>query len=826
MKAIIMAGGEGTRLRPLTCNRPKPMVPIMNKPILEHIINLLKKHNITDIGITLQYMPEIIKDYFGDGGEFGVNITYFIEDKPLGTAGSVKNAQDLLDDTFLVISGDALTDIDLTKAIEFHKIRRSLATLVLTRVEVPLEYGVVITERDGRIKGFLEKPSWSEVFSDTVNTGIYVLEPQCLEYFGVGEVFDFSNDLFPIILDKKLPMFGYITNDYWCDIGDLKAYQQSHFDILDGKVKINIPGYQIQGKVWVDEGIEIDRDCIINGPVVIGANCRIKKGAIINPYCIIGNNNVIDQNTSVKRSIIWDGCSIGHNTQLRGTILCNKVVIRDNSAAFEQSVIGDNTVIKEHASIKPNVKIWPNKFIDYGVEITSNVIWGTKYIKNIFGQKGVTGKVNIDITPEFVSRLGSSYASTFKKTSRLGISYDGSPTCNMLKSSFISGMMSLGVEVHDLGELILPITRDAIRFYCLDGGVSIGFSSDKQDEINIMFLDKNGINISKSIERKIENLFSREDYSRCDVGLIKEVKVINNYGDYYLRKLINSVNSYNIKTMNYKLLLNTPSILIQSIMKPLMKELNCQYEITKLSLMDSKTKSPMKASHQITYFTDQIRYEKCDLGVLIENSSEEMIIVDDLGRVINEDMFTALVSLITFSINDNSTVVVPHSASNVVDKLALKYGGRVLRTKTSIQDVMSNMFSVNNHEANSLQQFNLYFDSISGLVKILDFMSLNNLKLSELVNMIPKFYMSKKNVECPWDTKGKVMRQIIEDKTNSKIELLDGVKVHKDGGWVLVLPDAEKPVCRVISEGYTQEFAESLTDMYANKIIDISTNEN
>jgi mannose-1-phosphate guanylyltransferase/phosphomannomutase len=465
----------------------------MNKPVMEHIINLLKKCNIVDIGVTLQYMPDVIKDYFGDGSDFGVNISYFVEDKPLGTAGSVKNAQDFLDDTFLVISGDALTDIDVTKAVEFHKKKRSIATLILTKVEVPLEYGVVITEDDGRIKGFLEKPSWSEVFSDTVNTGIYVLEPQCLSYFELGQVFDFSNNLFPIILSKGLPMYGYVTSDYWCDVGDLKAYQQCHFDILDGKVKINIPGYQIQGKIWVDEGVEIDKDCNINGPVVIGANCKIKRNSKIEPYCILGSGNTLDENVSLKKTIILNGCNIGQKCQLRGTIVCNKVNVKDNCSIFESSVVGDNTLISEQVSIKPNIKIWPNKFIDYGCEVNNNLIWGTKCTKNLFGKKGIIGKANSEITTEFMSKLGSAFAEVFKKTSKLGISYDNSPISSMLKASFIAGMMSVGVEVYDLGQLILPITRDAIKFYTLDGGVHIGLASNDKSSINICFLDKTGL---------------------------------------------------------------------------------------------------------------------------------------------------------------------------------------------------------------------------------------------------------------------------------------------------------------------------------------------
>ena len=240
MKAVIMAGGEGTRLRPLTCNLPKPMVPIVHKPMMEHILNLLKAHSIHEIASTLWYLPQDVMDYFGDGSQFGVSMEYFVEEEPLGTAGSVKNAEDFLNETFVVVSGDSLTDIDLSKAVAFHRERNAVATLVLTRVANPLNYGIVITGEDGRIRQFLEKPSWSEVFSDTVNTGIYVLEPEVLQEFAKGQNVDFSRDLFPKLLAKEAPIYGYIADGYWSDVGNLEVYRQAQQDCLDGKVRIDL----------------------------------------------------------------------------------------------------------------------------------------------------------------------------------------------------------------------------------------------------------------------------------------------------------------------------------------------------------------------------------------------------------------------------------------------------------------------------------------------------------------------------------------------------------------------------------------------------------
>ena len=818
MKAVIMAGGEGTRLRPLTCNRPKPMVPVANKPVMEHIIELLRKHNINQIAVTLQYMPGRITDYFDDGSDFGVELKYYIEKTPLGTAGSVKNAEDFLDDTFIVISGDALTDIDLTKAIEYHFSKKSIATLVLKKVDIPLEYGVVVTDNEGRISRFLEKPSWGEVFSDTVNTGIYILSPEVLNYCKKNEMFDFSKDLFPILLKEKKDMYGFVTDDYWCDIGDLQAYAQCHMDVMEGKVSISIPGNEIKEKVWVGEGTVIDKDAVIKGPCIIGKNCHIKNNAMIDSYTVIGNGSVICERSSVKRSIIWKNCVIDYNAQLRGCVLCNKVHVKNGASIFEDSIIGDETVIKEDAIIKPGIKIWPDKIIDEGAEVSTNLVWGSKFTKTIFGHRGIAGEINVDITPEYASKLGAAYGAILKEGSKVGISCDDSSAAKMIKISFISGLLSSGTEIFDFGNMLLPITRSAVRFYKADGGIHISTSTYDSTRLFIDFLDKNGCNIDRALERKIESAFIREDFKRCEGECIKTVKTFSDYSQFYLRSIINGIKSEKIK---YRISLNTHSNFIAATLKQLLEQIGCEVEILNLKLANAKTMKTSKSSSDVKYFTNHIVIDKFDMGVSIEDSSEKMMLVDNKGRIITEDMFMALISLILFKTIRGGTVFVPISASHVIEKIAEENEGKVIRTKTSLQDFMAKIIG-NEVKQEMLEQFTMHFDAMAGLIKILDFMSLNNYKLSDLVDMIPDLHMKKTQVECPWDAKGKVIRQIIQENEDKNIETLEGVKIYNDNGWVLVLPDAERPICNIISESYNDEFAEELTNIYANKVREIS----
>lgn len=808
MKAIIMAGGEGSRLRPLTCDLPKPMVPVMNVPIMEHIINLLKAHDITEIGVTLMYLPQKIKDYFGNGSNFGVNIHYFTEDTPLGTAGSVKNAEEFLDETFIVISGDSLTNIDVTKAIEYHTLKESKATLVLTRVDVPLEYGVVITDKNGAISGFLEKPSWGEVFSDTVNTGTYILEPDVLNYLEKGRKVDFSQDLFPLLLAKKDPMFGYVMDDYWCDIGDLQAYLQAHYDVLEGKINLDLNATEIKKGVWVGTGTIIEPQAIINPPCLIGDNCRIGNGARIDSFSVIGDNNVIEYETSVKRSVIWNGNYIEHGSEIRGAILCNKTNLKHYVHIFENAVVGDNCIINERVVVKPNIKIWPQKTVDPLAIVDRNIIWGSKHSKSIFGENGLSGIINVDISPEFATRLGAAYGSIFKKGSKVVVSSTTSNSARMFKHAFISGILSVGVEVFNMSSLLTPISRHAINFLSVEGGIHIKLSDDNPNKLRVDFMDSKGASISRVTERKIENSFFREDFKRCSGEEISRLNNITDFKNYYVRSILNEINIEAIRNNAPKICIVSPSDFVISIVVPMLTDLGCKvasFSSSNLSELDT--------------IVDEIKNNNASFAAFIDSNGETLVLIDKHGNVVRDDLFLSLTSLITFKSSPNSKVVVPITAPSIIETLAERFGGKVVRTKTSTQAVMEQMLNYNLFKMReNMDQFLLNFDALAGLVKIIEYLCLKNTTLTDSLNEIPDFYVSRKKIFCPWELKGRVMRTLITEKNGEKVELLDGVKFILENGWALILPDADMPLCRVYSEGQSPDVAETISDKYLDKI--------
>ncbi|MDP4179184.1 MAG: sugar phosphate nucleotidyltransferase, partial [Bacillota bacterium] len=657
MKAIIMAGGEGTRLRPLTCNIPKPMIPIMGKPVMEYIIELLKKNNITDIGVTLQYLPDEIINYFGDGKDWGVNIRYFIENTPLGTAGSVKNAEKFLDDTFIVISGDSLTDINLSKAIEYHNKKEALATLVIKEVDVPLDYGVVITDKNGAIQGFLEKPSWSEVFSDKVNTGIYILEPEVFTYYEKNQKIDFSNDLFPILLSNKKPLYGYVSQGYWCDIGNIEQFSKCNFDILNGLVDVKIKGEEYKKGIWAGENCEISSKAEIIPPVYLGSNCKIYPGTKLGPYISLGRNITISPGANINRSVIFDNCHIGNYADIKGSVLCKKVQLESRVTIFEDSAIGDETFIGERAVIKPGIKIWPNKHIDGSTTVKGNIIWGGKFSRSLFGKKGISGEVNVDITPEFVSKLGSAYGSIFKTGSKIAISCNDYGAAQMFKYSIATGLLSMGIEVIDLKRMTTSMTRQATKFFGVQGGIHVAVDFDNPQKVNILFFDNDGIDIDKIIERKIETSFIREDFRRVPTDSFKRINHMSDCIEYYTRNLINSLDIKDIKNKKLKIVVNIRSSLLLDVVTKVFNELGIS-----VKLYDEY--------RDLVGLSKLVKECNANLGIYMSDDGENAVIIDENGGIIKDEAFEALNALVLLKTTKLKTLVAPVTASVTIEKIA------------------------------------------------------------------------------------------------------------------------------------------------------------
>ena len=835
MRAVLMAGGSGTRLRPLTCDLPKPMVPVFNRPIAEHIVNLLKRHQITEIIATLHYLPDVMRDYFQDGSDFGVKMNYAVEeDQPLGTAGCVKNIEELLNDTFLVISGDSITDFDLQAAIAFHKEKQSKATLILTRVPNPIEFGLVITDKEQRIQRFLEKPSTSEIFSDTVNTGTYILEPEVLKYLPEAEECDFSKDLFPLLLAKGEPMYGYIADDYWCDVGHLEAYRQAQYDGLHRQVKIDFAYLEVESGNIIGENTYIDPSAIIESPVLIGNNCRIGARTKIQAGTVIGDNVTIGADAELNSPIIWNGAIIGDQVELSACVVARGARIDRRSHVLEAAVVGALSTVGEEAQINSGVRVWPSKKIEPGAILNINLIWGNIAQRNLFGQRGVTGLANIDITPEFAVKLGAAYGSTLKLGSSIVVSRDQRRVSRMVSRSLISGIMSVGINVQNLESTAIPLSRAMTPKLGVAGGIHVRLHPDRHDYIMIEFFDHNGINLTKAKEKKIEGAYFKEDLRRVSIVDIGDMSYPSQIIDTYRHSFETQLNIEAIRNSETKVVIDYIYAVSGAILPQLLAKFGCDAVVLNASLRQQAI-SNQERENLLLQLGHVVEALKASLGVQVSANGEQLILVDESGIPIRGEELTALIISTMMTANPRSTVVVPVHVSSAVEQIARRHDGKVIRTKANPTALMEASQNNNNVILGGsgemgfiFPQLHPGFDAMFTIAKLIEILTIQERSLAQIRTDLPKVTHKSCSLRCPWKIKGSLMRYLVETEPSDKLELIDGVKIiepHTDN-WILILPDAGEPLVHIYANSEDREWVEKNILTYRTRVQDfISTQQ-
>ncbi|MBI3298659.1 MAG: NDP-sugar synthase [Elusimicrobia bacterium] len=339
LKAMVLAAGAGTRLRPLTYETPKPMMPIVNRPVLHHVLDNLSRHGVRDVIMNVHMLPEQVIRYCGDGSRWGLSIRYSHEKKLMGTAGAVKKVEKFLKDgPFLIMSGDGVSDVDLTALWEFHRQKRSFATMVTKAVEAKFPFGITLSKPGGRIKGFLEKPSWADFFSNQVNTGIYLFEPSVFKQIPAG-FYDFGHDVWPKLLKARKALHAWEWKGYWCDVGSLSEYRNAQHACLDGEVKVQIPGRQLRPGVWVEEGARIASTAELKAPCVIGAESLIGPHAVVGPHTVVGAGCRVGAGAALKSCILFDGVVVGEKAHLVNAIVGAGGVVQSDITAYDAAVL-------------------------------------------------------------------------------------------------------------------------------------------------------------------------------------------------------------------------------------------------------------------------------------------------------------------------------------------------------------------------------------------------------------------------------------------------------------------------------------------------------
>ncbi len=771
MKAIIMAGGEGTRLRPLTCDCPKPMVPVMDKPVMAYALQLLKSHGVVDVGVTLAYLPGQVQDFFGDGEEYGVRLQYFVEQTPLGTAGSVKQAAAMLDETFCVLSGDGLTDCDLSAALAFHQSSGAKATMVLKKLDEPLEYGVVVLEQDGRVREFVEKPGWGEVFSDTVNTGIYILEPEVLQLIPDGRPYDFGRELFPLLVQKGEPVFGHIMDGYWCDIGDIPAYLRAHMDAMDGRVKLI--GHA-KGAVVKAPGALIDRGAVLEGPCLIADGARVMQGAKVGPYAVVGEGSVVMPRASVKRSVIWRGATVGVGAQLRGCVIQDGSTAGEDCSMFEECVLANSAELGQGATLMPAVKVWPHKRVLPGERLDKNLIWGGADRQRYEG-----GRIRV-CSPSEAVRGAEGYAAALKPGLAL-IGRDASIEALAYSRAAAAALIAQGVQLIDVGAVTTPQLRYTMGGMGAEGALYVG-------KDYMLPLGEEGLLISRADQRKLRAALMHEQGQSPFSRAVQAPVSVMRSDLQYIQMLVNSVDARAIAQRKQRVAVFAEDQQLLSL---------AERALRRCGLL-------VRAEWE----KEMMDLDSFEIGVWLSSDGEQAMFSDAVG-MIGEPERQMLLAWAALE-DGAKKLIVPVGATDGILQLIESYGAQPIKTKSDSAEWLAQL------RAEDKGQFRMHTDGLYAALQLIEHLMVAGLTLRGLLRRLPQLHRASRAVPVELRDKGALLRRLSEKFPDA--DLSDGIRLDDERGWAWVSPGGDLRQCMIVAESYKAELAGELCAFYSGEL--------
>lgn len=818
-----MAGGEGTRLRPMTASQPKPLLPVVNRPILEHVLRLLRRHGLTETVITVQFLAALIRNYFGDGDDLGMHLEYATEETPLGTAGSVRNAADVLrDEPFLVISGDALTDIDLGKLIAFHHQNGALVTVALKSVPDPLEFGIVIADETGRIDRFLEKPTWGQVFSDTVNTGIYVMEPEVLARVATGTVTDWSADVFPALLAAGAPLYGYVADGYWEDVGTIESYVKAHADVLNRLVDVTIDGFELSPGTWIGEGAEVDPDAVLTGPLCIGDYTKVEAGAELREYTVLGNNVVVKGSAFCHRAVVHDNVFVGPHASLRGCVIGKNTDVMRAARIEEASVIGDECVVEEEAYISGGVRVYPYKTIEAGAVVNTSVIWESRGQRSLFGPRGVTGLVNVEITPELVVRLASAYATTLRKGSMVSVGTDVSRAARTLKRAVISALTASAINVRDLEVLPAPVSRFEISHSDAVGGLYLRTTAGDSQSVDLSILDDRGTDLSPAAQRRLERVLSRQEFRRAFPGEIADMYTPGRVIENYVQELLRCVDVTGVREADLKIVIDCAGGTATLVLPSLLGRLGVDALTVNGRLDESRpAETPADRMRGLERLGELVASSRAAFGVRLDPVAERIALVDERGELVDDER-ALLVVMDLVCAERAGVVALPVPTTRVAEQVTRFHGASIRWTSTSPDQLTRAAadppvtLAGDGRGGFVIPEFGAQLDGLAAFVRLLGLVARTRLTLSQIEARIPRAHVVRRTVPTPWSAKGAVMRAVVEAAGDRQIDTTDGVRVVTgEGRWILVIPDPSEAVTHLWAEGPDPSTSTALLEQWA-----------
>lgn len=756
MKAVIMAGGEGTRLRPLTCTLPKPMARMCGTPVLTYILDLLSVAGIKEAILTLKYMPNSIIEYFNDDEYKGIKLEFVIEDEFLGTAGSVKNALADTNESVLVMSGDALCDFSLKEIIKAHNDNSADVTITSVHVDDPREYGLLQVDENSFVTGFLEKPGWGQANCDIANTGIYILEPSAIKEIPSGVVYDFAKELFPKLLSQQKKLYSYVASGYWCDIGDLESYRMSQIDMLTGKVSVGFTPVAegIYAKTALPKG-----DFVVIPPAYIGDGVQIENGAVIGPGTVIDDNCLIGAGSKIRESIILENSYVSSLCSINSAIVSKGASIKKGASLFEGSAVGANAIIGEYATVNGGVLIWPNREVTTGANANDNLKYGV-CSKIMLVNDGLEGDFGVELTPERAAILGSAVASV-EENVRVGVGADGYVNSQALKYGLLGGLISCGARVWDFSTCF-PAQMHFFTAFC---GLTFGiYISGGKSGTSIRISEKGGLSLTRNSERDICANLAKSEFKRSGHDQCKSVTDMQSVNMMYMRELCSQA--------------------------------TVEIEGTKLEVISSNTR-----------ITDVMAHALLRLGCVY--GSDDLIIkineTGTRGSIIENGMgysFEKLLAVAAYhELKSGADVALPWDAPHIITNIGNSLGRNVYR-------YAENPVSNTQDKAREAGIKQLWArDALFLSVRILSIMREREKTLKELVKELPEFYVANKNVDIDVSP-ARISKKLIDESFLNTDD--EGIVFSGDKGYAKVKVKSSGDTLKIITESVSIEAAEEL----------------
>lgn len=760
MNAVIMAGGEGSRLRPLTCNLPKPLARLCGKPVLEYIFDLLIRHGVSRAAVTLGYLADMIESQYGEGYR-QLQLEFVTEERPMGTAGGVALAARHWQEPFLVISGDAMCDLDLTQARRQHEQTGAAVTILGVEVEDPREYGLMQTDAQGRVIGFVEKPAWGQVTTNLANTGIYLLRPDVMALVPEGRPFDFAKDLFPALMERGEDIYCCTMQGYWCDIGDLGAYLRCQRDMMDHKVQCALPAAaQDSSGIFLRTTLP-QGDYTLLPPVFIGEEVEIAHGAVIGPYAVLDDGCIIGERTKIRSSVLLQNTSISSGAALTGALCCAGASVRRHARLFEGCAVGERAIIGAGAVLQPEVAVWPQKQVESGAVAQAHVKYGNQP-SVLFDDGGIGGEEGLPLRPESCAALGQAIGS-IKNCKKTGVACDGTGSAKVLALALMSGLMSAGSHVWNFGDCF----EAQLSFFTAFCGLGIGVYVRGGNEPSIGICGEGGLPLPRYLERDIESRMRRGEFHRCAGDACKDIADMSSIRMMYGREMMKQAPdglegcSVQVKSDNAQ---------VQEFLEDTLARLGCEP----------------------------------GGGLLLELDETGLrLTAEEGGRQFSAERLLAICC--QREVQQGCDLALPYDAPEILDALAA-HAGR------STQRYLSSPADQSDAAARRLSVRQIWVrDGLFRAVKLLGILHETGMSLAQLSDALPPFYVEQKSfaLHCP----PSMLQSLLGEENSAAPEAArEGLILRKQGGRILITPGKSGRRVNVFAEAKTMEAAQELCE--------------